>query len=93
MAGFMDKVKDSLGKAKVKIDDAMDSEQVEKAKVKTKDLADKATATAKDTYGKVSEKAKAAQKPANISGPDALSGKAPTTDTPTAEAAATDENV
>ena len=92
MAGFMDKLKDTFGKAKDKFDETMDSEQVEKAKAKTKDLADKATATAKDTYEKVSEKAKGDDKPANISGPDALSGNAPSTDTPTAEAATTDEN-
>lgn len=88
MAGFMDKVKDTVGKAKVKFDDAMESEQVEKAKIKTKDLADKATATAKDTYEKVSDKAKGADKPANISGPAALSGDAPAADTPAAEATA-----
>ncbi len=33
----------------------------------------------KDTYGKVSDKAKGPYKPANISGPAALSGEAPTT--------------
>ena len=79
MAAFKDKVKDTFGKAKVKFDDAMESEQVEKAKIKTKDLADKATTTAKDTYGKVSDKAKGPYKPANISGPAALSGEAPAT--------------
>ena len=58
MPGMMDKLKDTFGKAKDKFDDAMDSEQVEKAKVKASGLASKASATAKETYGKVSEKAK-----------------------------------
>ncbi|MAT03676.1 MAG: hypothetical protein CL424_01355 [Acidimicrobiaceae bacterium] len=87
MAGFMDKLKDTFGKAKVKIDDAMESEQVEKAKVKASELADKASTTAKETYEKVSDKAKGGDKPANISGPEALGD----TDTPTAEAAAADD--
>ncbi|MEQ8435861.1 MAG: hypothetical protein RIB65_00090 [Ilumatobacter fluminis] len=92
MAGFMDKLKDTFGKAKDKFDETMDSEQVEKAKAKTKDLAGKATATAKDTYEKVSDKAKGEDKPENISGPEALADEAPTTDTPTAEAAAADDD-
>ena len=95
MAGFMDKLKETFGKAKGKFDETLDSEQVEKAKAKTKEVAGKATATAKDTYEKVSDKAKDVidkdAKPDNISGPDALSGEAPTTDTPTAEAAAADD--
>ena len=58
MPGIGDKLKDTFEKAKDKFDEVMDSEQVDKAKATTKELAGKATATAKTTYEKVSDKAK-----------------------------------